>query len=286
MRTKPSRPSVRGVGRRLGRASLLFAMALLGYCVCIWAGSIFTFRSPSSGDLWDLAGRWALAPVHFAVESFGEDGRIAAPILVLIAIHAIATAFLGAPAILRPVTPAARVRSLRLSLAGAALVASTLTLGALGLVLDILALVGGADSPLIDGQTYRGLPCLIAWAACGAFWSWLLARAGTARSPSGIDRTVRWLFAGSAVEAALAVPTIMALSRRSACSCKWNSWWVLTVGLALILMMCGPAVVLLLSRRTRRGWVRDACVGCGYPRHGLGAVCPECGRPSADPEVA
>ena len=157
-------PRVRGMWGRLGRASLLFAMALLGYSVCIWVVSILSPPSSSAEGLWGHVLHHALAPATVTAEALSRDDPLVGRVLLLLAIHATASAFLCAPAVLRPAAPGARGRSLRLSLAGAALVAGTLTLGALGLVLDVAGLVTGSGSVsaavVVLDPTW--LPCLIA----------------------------------------------------------------------------------------------------------------------------
>ena len=88
---------------------------------------------------------------------------------------------------------------------------------------------------------------------------------------------MRWIFAGTAAEAAIAVPTLVLGLRRDSCYCSWFSWWVLVAGTTALILLCGPAIILLRTREARLGWMRGACVQCGYPRRGTSGVCPECG---------
>ena len=66
--------------------------------------------------------------------------------------------------------------------------------------------------------------------------------------------------------------------QRDECYCSWGSWWAIVAGITSLGLLCGPAIVLLATRRTRMQWMRGVCMDCGYALRGGNAVCPECGK--------
>jgi hypothetical protein len=88
---------------------------------------------------------------------------------------------------------------------------------------------------------------------------------------------MRALVAGTAVELALGLPIYALARKKYGCYCAMATFLNLVFGIAALLWMCGPWVVLLLTRRARANWLRAACRACGYPRRSGSAVCTECG---------
>lgn len=115
------------------------------------------------------------------------------------------------------------------------------------------------------------------WIGGGFAWYMLLSHAGSMRNPAGLDRFVRWIFAGTCVELLLGVVFYLQVRRKTDCYCAMMSFWNLVFGLATLLWMCGPWAVLLLTRGERLQWARGACARCGYPRRTDAEVCTECG---------
>ena len=115
------------------------------------------------------------------------------------------------------------------------------------------------------------------WLASGVVWALLLRRAGAHRRPGQVDRWVRGLFAGSALELGLAAPTYAFALRRDSCYCGWGSWYAIVAGLTSVMLLCGPWALLLATRKARMQWLRGACGNCGYPLRTASPVCPECG---------
>jgi hypothetical protein len=118
---------------------------------------------------------------------------------------------------------------------------------------------------------------LAAWAVGGAFCAMLFRRLGSTRDPTALDRMLRVLLAGSVIELALGLPMYLIIRKKSACECALASFWSLVLGIAALLWICGPAVLLLLTRDARRAWMRAACPNCGYPRRTSAMCCSECG---------
>jgi hypothetical protein len=118
---------------------------------------------------------------------------------------------------------------------------------------------------------------LAVWTIAGGIWCWLLRRAGRSRDPRGLDRLVRLVFAATVVESILMVPLYVMLRKRLDCFCGAATFMGLCGGVAMLLWMCGPWALLLLTRRRREAWSVGACAGCGYSRLGGGDRCPECG---------
>jgi hypothetical protein len=192
-----------------------------------------------------------------------------------------APALIAAPA-LRPTPPEHGGRSLAWSVAGAAALGGACALGVLATLWDMVGLMMVA-APEEPAQALRGgnviYPWLLApaWLLAGIAWAWAFARAGRAHAPDRLDRMVRWLVAGTCVELAIAAPTFVAAARRDTCWCSWGSWWAIVAGITTLTVLCGPALVLMATRRTRLAWMRAVCAECGYRRHGTQERCPECG---------
>jgi hypothetical protein len=201
----------------------------------------------------------------------------------------IAVTFAAAPVLLiAPVCkrwqPGEEGRSLRASIAGAAAIGSACALGILFTAGDLLTFAL-RDTGVIRPEgnvlswVLNPVTLLCTWVAVGALWAWLLSYAGSSRHPGVITRWVRWLFAGSCVEVAIAAPTYVLAMRRDTCCCSWGSWWAIVAGTTTMVLLCGPALVLLATRQTRMQWMRSVCGECGYPRRGNAPLCPECGKP-------
>ncbi len=118
----------------------------------------------------------------------------------------------------------------------------------------------------------------VGWLVTGSVWALALRSAGSHRDPRRIDRAVRWLFAGSLVELALAAPTFAIASRRDSCFCGWVSWWGIALGTSTLLLLCGPMILLMRTHEARVQWMRSACPTCGYPQRSRGDRCSECGH--------
>jgi len=203
-------------------------------------------------------------------------------LLAAVTLVSAAPAMIAAPALGKwePGTPA---RSLRWSIAGAAVIGGACAVGILATLWDVVGLVRMAAGAEFDGYTGGGglimTPMFLVptWLATGGIWAWALARAGRARAPDSLDRFVRWLFAGTCLELAIAAPTYALAMRRESCYCAFGSWWAITAGTTALMILCGPMIILMATRRARMAWMRSVCTECGYPRRGGWATCPECG---------
>lgn len=190
----------------------------------------------------------------------------------------VAPALLVAP-VFRPFRPGTEGWSLRTSVAGAAIIGGGLALGIVACIGDLVSLALGKDGTAeFFVQPWVSIP---AWTVLGAAWAFLLARTGRSRTPDRLDRFVRWLFAGTCVELAIAAPTYALGMRKDDCYCGWSSWWAICAGTAALVLLCGPMLILLATRRARMQWMRSVCPACGYPRRSGGTACAECGTPFA-----
>ncbi|MBU3683167.1 MAG: hypothetical protein FGM39_03980 [Phycisphaerales bacterium] len=290
-----------GLRRALAFAAIALGSFVVGLATCTAVGGLFAMFGNRLADL--LNGRVASPPMPFfgwaevpellrawcsaMAEVVGElvpDGPTGIAVLAIAVLATAAPALLSAPALGRWDGEPNR-RSLRASVAGASILGGACALGILMTLWDALALalwaVGAIDSDSIGrGSTllaWNGLPLFAAWLAAGLAWAWLLARAGAARRPDRIDRTVRWIFRGTCLELAIAAPTYVFAMRRDSCWCSWGSWLAITAGTTALVLLCGPALLLMATREARLRWVRTVCADCGYPRRGGEARCPECG---------
>lgn len=183
-----------------------------------------------------------------------------------------------------PGTPA---RSLRWSVAGAAVLGGACAVGIMLTLWDLLGLVVFRSDPEVEWRGVTGLNPVVllpAWILFGGAWAWAIARAGRATHPDRLDRMVRRLFAGTCIELAIAAPTYAWAMRRDTCYCSWGSWTAILIGTTMLVLLSGPALVLLVTRRARMQWMRSACPTCGYPRRAGAMHCPECGT-CIDPDA-
>ena len=114
---------------------------------------------------------------------------------------------------------------LRWSIAGASMLGGLIALGVVLVPLDLVRLLvrhqGGVDPIRLMGEWNFYASMLALWAVAGLVWARVLARAGRHGPPDRVTRFVRWLFAGTCVELALAAPTYAMASRKSDCWCDW-----------------------------------------------------------------
>lgn len=220
--------------------------------------------------------------IDVARELYPDQPESAAALAVAL-VAVIAPALIAAPA-LRSAPPDPRGRSLKASVAGAAALGGACVIGVIATAWDALGLTA-TQAPIRPDQWLRGgvlvmVPWLLVptWLVAGTVWAMLIRRAGLARKPDGLDRMVRRIFAGSCVELAIAAPTFVFAVRRDDCTCAWGSWWAMVAGITSLGLLCGPAVVLLATRKARMQWMRGACTECGYPLRGNSGTCPECGK--------
>jgi hypothetical protein len=170
---------------------------------------------------------------------------------------------------------------LRWSIVGAGSLGGLLALAILLVPFDLVRWwIGdlGGDDPIRTLGEWNFYALLLAiWAVAGLVWARMLARAGRHGHPDRVGRFVRWLFAGTCVELALAAPTYALASRKSDCWCNWMSWWSIVAGTVILTVLCGPMLVLLWTREARLRWIRKACPRCGYPCRSASDRCTECG---------
>ncbi|MBC03282.1 MAG: hypothetical protein CMJ34_08275 [Phycisphaerae bacterium] len=130
-----------------------------------------------------------------------------------------------------------------------------------------------------DLVVYNGwIPAMAIWIIGGFVWYRGLRRAGAAHDPAGLDRLLRRLLAGTAIETALGTLAILMVRRRSDCICATGSFLSLAYSLFVLVWLCGPWTVLLTTRRERSRWARRACGHCGYVRRAGTKRCSECGE--------
>lgn len=182
-------------------------------------------------------------------------------------------------------------RSLVPSAVSVALVATTgCALAWVVIVEGALALVASDRDSFRDNyeSVVQGgwIPALGIWFTGGLIWYRLLRGAGAVRDPAGLDRQLRRLFAGTAVEAALGTLALLAVRRKHDCFCASASFIGLVYSTMVLFWLCGPWVVLLVTREARSQWARGACPQCGYPRRTDAGVCTECGHAFRAAETA
>lgn len=246
-------------------ASRIFADGLPGaaelvarYVRFVW--SVWQDITSTSGPAWSVC----LAVVLLA----------AAPVLLIAPI-------VGPPAL------APMGRSLRATVVGAGVIAGGLSAGVLASLYDLAYLISTASQASGQAGGYAPAPLSSpmtvavvwggAWLLLGTLWAIAIRAVGQRRDPEGVLRVFRWLLAGTALELALAVSALAWARRRDSCLCGWSSFWGIVYGLCVLILLCGPAIILLYTRQARAQWARLACRHCGYPRRTDSSVCSECG---------
>jgi len=236
--------------------------------------------------LWEfLRGWWSAIGLVTSVLAFQENSAQAA----LLAWPFVAGLVVSPLLMLAPLVGMQRHRPsgipLRWSIVGAGSLGGLLALAILLVLFDMARMLArhwsGDDLLRSLGEwKFYGLMLAI-WGLAGFLWARALARGGRHGPPDRVHRVVRWLFAGTCVELALAAPTYALASRKSDCWCDWLSWWSIVAGTVMLTVLCGPMLVLLWTREARLHWIRKACVHCGYPCRSGSTVCSECGKPLA-----
>ncbi|MBL8758962.1 MAG: hypothetical protein JNK35_11090 [Phycisphaerae bacterium] len=125
------------------------------------------------------------------------------------------------------------------------------------------------------------------WSAVGLSWLvmtplvWAFLRgvptgAGLERRMSSIANR---LLMGTAIDVVASIPIGVMVRRRTDCYCAQGTFWAIVVYVGLGALLIGPAVILPLLTRRRRGWYQGRCPSCGYDMKGLADAprCPECG---------
>jgi hypothetical protein len=241
-----------------------------------WLGAAFwTARGLDMRDTLDLS--WE-SLLREGVRALREGGPAAISIGALLLLVGMSPALIAAPGVL--VKPGERSRvPLKFSMLGAAILGGLLALLIVATAVELFALVRwSAQDRSAAMILLHPAPMLLGWLVMGALWTLAFRAAGRHRDPTRIDRAVRWLFAGSLVELALAAPTYAMASRRDQCACAWVSWWGIVLGTATLLLLCGPMILLMRSFETRVQWMRAACPKCGYPQRSRTGTCSECGH--------
>jgi len=192
----------------------------------------------------------------------------------------IATAFVSP--VVGPVEITSGRRPLWVSVAAAALLGATLCAALLAAALEGLVLLDAVDGADASARFQRAGPAILVgavamWTASGGVWFYFLRRAASSRNPMVLDRMLRAVFVGTAVELVLGLPLYLMVRKKAGCSCATLTFLNLVIGTAALIWLCGPWTILLLTREARRNWGRGACPACGYPRRSGGAVCSECG---------
>lgn len=168
-------------------------------------------------------------------------------------------------------------RPLRTSILAAAAMAMLLTTGFVAILFEL----PNWWEPLIDSNVglagiWAGM--LIVW----AIWAWIFAvywKQGDRYTQLG--RVIRALITGSLLEALVAIPVHIVVTRqRTDCYCYRGSYTALVCSGTVLLWAFGPGLVLLyLRERYRQERLIPHCKRCGYDLRASKEICPECGTP-------
>ena len=95
-----------------------------------------------------------------------------------------------------------------------------------------------------------------------------------------LGRMIRALVAGSFLEAFVAVPVHVAITRQRECYCSRGTYTTLVCAGTVLFWAFGPGIVLLYAReKYRQTKLYPRCPHCDYDLRGsTSGVCPECGK--------
>lgn len=216
--------------------------------------------------------------VNIITLSDGIDDEGAWVLIAVAVFAATLQLMLVAPAV-PPYRAAEQGRPMTQSIVAAAIVAGALvTALAFGAVEALIVLIrmDVLDAPSND-PAWLASGLAVTWLLTSAAWTAILWRAGSVASPDRVSRLVRSALQGSALQVVLALPLYVIVRRKESCWCSLLTFWSLCIGLASMLLLCGPGLVLLLTRSHRRLWRQGACTSCGHVRSPGSNRCPECG---------
>jgi hypothetical protein len=281
-------PSMEREGRDFRRLLAVIGLGIVSIALLYVTGAGF-----GAAALWvceRLAGYKVGEPrefLWFELMAVGRDlfrgGPGALSLAMVLLLGGFAPALISAPALVvrpgdRPGIP------LKVSMLGAAILGGLIALLLVASAIELFAVLRWSSqeySPMRFLMHPAGL--CVGWLVTGSLWALALRSAGSHRDPRRIDRAVRWLFAGSLVELAIAAPTFAIAARRDNCFCGWMSWWGIAIGTSALLLLCGPMIFLMRSFESRVQWMRSACPKCGYPQRSRGDACSECGHAYRQP---
>jgi len=117
---------------------------------------------------------------------------------------------------------------------------------------------------LIALAKFLGLPapgsftlgCLAVFATLATLWAiWFVvfSRFTASHDPESLlNRATRWLLRGSILELLVAVPSHIMVRRRDDCCARVSTFWVIALGISVMLIAFGPSVFFLFAQRIRR----------------------------------
>lgn len=218
--------------------------------------------------------------VVFFSRGFDEEHWI---LLAIACFTATLQCMLAVPAV-PPFSSATQGRSMRSSVIAAAVVAGALSTALLFAAIEVpVFFASGSMDPNLGGVSLGGRPgevlavAGLAWLVISGIWTMVLWRVGRHSNPDVLERIIRRAFAGSALQVVLGLPLYAIIRRKADCWCGLVTFWSICIGLSSILLLCGPGVVLLLTRANRRAWRAGSCGSCGHLRAPGESRCPECG---------
>ena len=267
--------------RWLGLGLIFLAQVVVGVLIgplAFLAPVLIEEGVPPVGEMADAYGRYLVRVASFDWLTSGDGGWVIAAIIVCWAMTAVA--FVSP--VVGPVVRSPNGRSLRASVVAASLMGASIA------ALMFAAVVEGAIAVVSTDQAafqavfnavgaWVWLGAAGVWIASGCVWMYLLRRAGRSRDPMLLDRLLRLVFAGTAVELVLGLPIYLLARKKYDCYCGMATFLNLVMGIAALCWLCGPWALLLATREARRSWNRGACLACGYPQRSGSQRCSECG---------
>lgn len=183
---------------------------------------------------------------------------------------------LVAPAV-PPYRAAQEGRPMAASIVAASIVAGALVTALAFAAIEALIVLLRMDRYPQDDPAWLIVALVTTWVMTSAGWTAVLWRTGATSNPDRVSRLVRSAVQGSALQVVLGLPLYIIVRRKESCWCGLVTFWSLCIGLASMLLLCGPGAVLLMTRGSRRAWRQGACSACGHLRSPGSGQCPECG---------
>ena len=254
---------------------------LIAGCVYVLAGLAWVLYP--AFDIGPL-GKEEFAPVGLIGTPLGlglehqESGTYAINALVVVGLILLAQWFFLRPRGAWVARLTTQGRPLRSSVLIASAMAMLLSLGAIALILELPDVWSDwmDEKEFLNAAPWMFGGMLIMW----AFWFVIFAaywRQGDRFTQLG--RIIRGLVAGSLVEAFVAIPVHIWMSRQRECYCARGSYTTLVCAGTVLFWAFGPGILLLYAReKYRMAKLYPRCTKCDYDLRGsVSGVCPECG---------
>lgn len=264
-------------------AGLLYALSAILWCTApLWFENIFNAKEFFPAGLLGT-------PLALGLDL--DESQYAVAIIIFFALVLIAQYSFLMPRGNWTARLAIQGRPLKSAVITAAAMATLLSLGAIALILEMPDAWAPWMGEVADGNIYAiEFRSVLPYFLVGSILTWGLWivifgtywRRGDRYSQ--LTAMLRWLIAGSFLEAFVAVPVHVWAVRQRECYCTRGTYTTLVCAGTVLLWAFGPGIILLyMFERRRAAKLFPRCEKCDYDLRGIDSQrCPECGHPAPD----